>query len=190
MDPLEAFCRKFLSENEENWPPDEKSLAESFAAHFNAPPIFNLDSFTAFCKPLGIEVSAQAIPYELRGYNSVYENQRIILVSAKQDFPSADLQTAFHELREILEYVFRGLNKPTATGNALEIKAENFATSLRMRRTMLLAGMFADGARGIDNKWKRRGAYLLIFVVTMVYAGIDLMVPHFENANRDKNRKS
>ena len=65
-DPLGAFCMQFLADNPAQWPTNEDILVKAFLAYFKVQPIFDIKSFSDFCVSLGIEVSTQVIPKEMR----------------------------------------------------------------------------------------------------------------------------
>lgn len=184
-DPIEAFCRKFASENQEKWPPDEKDLALSFLAHFKVEPIFDLKTLNTLCEKLEIEVSTLPIPDEFKGYNCVYGTRRVIIISEKQDFVAADQQTILHEIREVLEHEFDRIGRPIAVGGGMETRAEGFAIYARMYSTIQISKMLFDDAAKITHTWKRRGAYVLIIAGTTIYGVLCAILPHMEKANRN-----
>jgi len=126
-DRLADFCRVFLSENRAQWPPDENSLATHFVEFFKLQ-FVERESLKRVCQDLNIKFSEGQLPKGMKGYNHCYNGERTIMIATDQFVPGASFEhTILHELRELMEYVFRDLGAETSTGAELEKRAEQFA---------------------------------------------------------------
>lgn len=141
------------------------------------------DGLRELCAQLGITLSFSSLPPELRGFNCVYDNKTEIVISEQQSFPGAEEHTLLHELREVLERIFVGLDYPTAdNGQELEKKAEDFARLARMAAINKSLPTFFEGADQIDRKWARVAAFVLIGGGALLYLFSCAMLPHLEDA--------
>ena len=172
MGRVAEFCQRVVTEHSEHWPISEKTLAEEFLAFTGLHLVANLEEVSEVCQSkLGISVSRSSMPDGLRGHNFSYGKERKILIATDQDYYGATLHTLLHELREILESEFRGLDHPIAgSDNAdLEKHAEDFATTLQVTAAFKAVPIFFESAREIERKWLRIGAYLLIILGAIAY---------------------
>lgn len=180
-DGLADFCRAFLSQNLAEWPPDENKLATSFVEffklHFAEP-----EALKKICQALNIEFSEGPLPRGMKGYNHCYNGERTIMIATDQFVPGASFEhTVLHELRELMEYVFRQLGVKTADSAELEQRAEQFAISARIMTAGNRLTSLIDDARLIETPWKRRLAYLAIVIGGLFHIVVCGLLPSLED---------
>ena len=107
------------------------------------------------CVRLSIEVSFLNLPKGHSGINGCYGDKRAIVVNEAKLIGLNREHALLHELREVLEYKFRDLNRPVALKNDLEMRAEMFAMTVRMHTGVKMWGCLTDLARDADTTWKR-----------------------------------
>ena len=179
-DRLADFCRAFLSQNRAQWPPDENRLATSFVEFFKLH-FAERESLKRVCQDLNIEFSEGPLPKGMKGYNHCYNGERTVIIATDQFVPGASFEhTILHELRELIEYVFRELGAETAAGADLEKRSEQFASSVRMTNACNVLASLLDDIH-IETTWKRWLAYLVITIGGLFYAGTCAFLPEFED---------
>ena len=179
-DRLADFCRVFLSENRAQWPPDENRLATRFVEFFNLH-FTEGAALKQICRALNIEFSEGPLPKGVKGYNHCYHGKRTIIIATDQSIPYASFEhTLLHELRELVEYVFRDLGAETSTAAELEKRAERFASSVRVTSACNVLASLLDDTH-IETTWKRWLAYLVIAIGGLFYAGTCAFLPEFED---------
>ena len=141
------------------------------------------------CEELGISVSIARLPHELRGYNSVFEDQKTIVISEYQSWPGADAHTLLHELREVMEHSFREQAYPTATAQELEKRAELFASLVMAASVQEGLPELIDSASRVSAKGLRWGAYLLITAGAFLFMAAFALVPYFEDLQESEETK-
>ena len=179
-EPLITFCQGVLAKYVSQWPPEESKLADEFTGHFGLSTLATFENQVKLCENLGIKVSEAILPENLRGHNCCYGNQREIQIH-KQKYLTRE-HTLLHELREILEHIFKDMRYPTAKQrSALEARAETFASSVRTGTfTKMLEGIFQAAAK-IESKWRRWGAFFLISLFGVAGLLSIPMLPVFED---------
>jgi len=189
--PLVTFCQGAVSKFASPWPPEESKLADAFIAHFSLPKLATFESQLKLCESLGIGVSEVILPDNLRGHNCCYGNQREIQIhNGKLHFITRE-HTLLHELREILEYIFRDMGYPTANErSAREDRAETFASCVEKDIFGdMLKGVFQAAAE-IGSKWKRWGAFLLLALLGIAGLFSITMLPAFEEQILDADSRN
>lgn len=178
--PLADFCAGFLSRHKEQWPPDESALAHEFIEQFPIGSLSRAEQMIAFAKDLGIDASLAALPNEMHGFNCATEKQTIVTLREDEGFPGSREHTFFHELREIMEYRFRDQGFSTAEGLELEKRAEQFAIAVRMLGLMKGLGPLIDGAKTIQQTWKRWLTVAGIVSLIVGAGAVCFLLPYFE----------
>lgn len=183
--PLADFCTAFLSRHKEHWPPDEGTLAREFVRQFQPGLLSRREDVILFADRLGIKVSLNALP-DLHGMNFSTEKATLILLNEPEAVPGSREHTFFHELREVMEFCFRDQGVPTVEGRELERHAEQFAMFARMESYTQAIGQLTDGAKEIQQVWKRWLAFGGLFLL-FVGAGLSCaLLPHLEKDLRSK----
>ena len=189
-DRIGDFCRSVIEQHSEGWPIAEPVLADEFVMFFGLNSFLVFEGMAEFCQSrLRIPVSLAPLPSEFRGFNDAYGENRRILISSNQDFPDAKLHSLLHELRELIEHGFHKLGCPTAEGHELEDRAEAFASSVQISAAIKKLPEFLDNASEIEKKWKRVGAYALIFVGAILYYFACANLPRMEDAFAEQRNK-
>lgn len=163
-----------------NWPPAENTLAQEFAEQFSLKLLSSPERLIEFAKGLGIDASLGALPDEIRGLNCSMGERTVIVLSEQESFPGSREHTFFHELREIMEYQFRGAGCPTARGTELERRAEQFAGLVRMAICTREFGPLFEKAQAVERTWARVLAFAGLLILAL---GVGLgcaLLPHFE----------
>jgi hypothetical protein len=142
---LSGFCKTVIAHYSGKWPPNEDAIAHEFVSIFGIDGFLRMDDLERFCQKLGIEVSTRELPKPLRGHNCLYDGKSEIVVGTVAG-PAAGLgpreHTLLHELRELIEYEFRKLDRPVAaTASDLESRAETFASLARAVAPLKSLGM-------------------------------------------------
>lgn len=189
-DLVVEFCAAFVSFQTERWPPEEDILADAVLAKFQTSPLVTPEQLENFGRALGIQVSILSLPPEIAGLNCTYLSQRAIYLTEKEAVPGAMAHTFFHELREILEGVFISLNQPTGSAAEMENRAEKFAVAARMESMNKYLLLWMQEAEGIEVKWQRWGAFILLAVLMLANGLFCVSLPRFEEEVHRKNRKS
>ncbi len=185
---LDTFCQGVVSKYASQWPPEEAKLAHEFIAHFGLLSLATFEIQLKLCESLGIKVSQAILPGNLRGLNCCYGNLREIQIHNGKWHILTCEHTLLHELREILEYIFEGMGHSTVKERrALEVRAETFASCVRMDIfTKMLESIFRAAAK-IESKWKRWGAFLLISLFGIAGLVSIPMLPVFEDTILDRD---
>jgi hypothetical protein len=190
-DPLLAWCRTVVTRHAGNWPPRESVLAGDFVSFFGPDSCTTLESLRQLCARLGIDVSVRLMPSDIRGHNSVYLTKRAIVLSEHQPLLGADEHTLLHELREIVEHIFKELGGATCdSAGELEIRAESFAGLVRSEAFSRQLSVFFQTAEQIENKWVRYGTFFLIGLGGLAFVCTCIFLPQLEHAvTADELRK-
>ena len=178
--PLADFCTAFLSRHKEHWPPDEGTLAREFTERFPIGQLFNTEQIVLFAKELGIDASLAALPDGMHGFNCSMEGQSVVLLNEQEGVSGSREHTLFHEMREVMECHFRNQAYPTAQGQELERRAEQFAIAVRMFGMMKVLGPLFEDANALQQTWKRWLAFAFLLVL---YLGVGIgyaLLPYFE----------
>ena len=178
--PLLTFCEQVISRHKGNWPPSEEVLAKEFVRKFLAKPLFGSEKIVQLSSRLGIGVSFQVLPEEMRGLNCFTETNAMIILKEEEGFPGSWEHTFFHELREILEYHFRDLGSPTVDDSKLEQHAERFAVFVRLVQFSEIAKYFVESAKEVEATWKRVSVCVFIIVFTVAWGLGCVLLPQFE----------
>ena len=187
-DPLVLLCKDFLSQNAEKWPPDENLLALALLTMFQATPLLTPENLEQFGSALGIQVSFHSLPPEMAGHNCSYLSCRAIFLAEEESIPGALAHTFFHEMREILEGIFVSLDRPTVSPAEMENRAEKFAVAARTESMNKYLLFWMQQADGIQVKWQRWGAFILIAVLMLANGLYCVYLPQFEEEIRRNNR--
>lgn len=185
---LTDFCAAFISRHKEHWPPDEGTLAQEFTERFPLGPLSRPEQIIAYAKGLGIDASLKVLPDEMHGFNCSIEEQAIVFLSEQESFPGSREHTLFHELREIMEYRFSDQGLPTAQGQELEKRAEQFATQVRIFGLMKEFGPLFDNAKAIEQTWKRVLAFVGLLTLTLGVGATYFLLPYFEEQFPTKSK--
>ena len=176
-----TFCQQVVSSHANNWSPSEHELAEEFVAFSSLKPLVETVGLTKLCAGLGIQLSVSDIPKELRGYNCSFANQRAIVLRDHEDFPGGKEHTLLHELRELLECVFRDLGYPIAKDRELEARAEQFASQVRVAAWLKGIEVLFHGAGKLLVTWQRWGVYALVVLLGFFYVATCVSLPQLED---------
>ena len=88
--------------------------------------------------------------------------------------------TLFHELRELVEYEFRDMGYPLATGfSDLESRAESFAGFVRAFGAIKNWQPLLEGIGDIKSGWGKIGIFLLAVALVVVCSVGYLALPHW-----------
>lgn len=179
--PLANFCTAFLSRHKEHWPSDEGTLAHEFAEQFPIRQLSNPEKILAFAQSLGIDASLAALPDGMHGFNCSMEGQSLVFLNEQEDFPGSREHTLFHELREVMEWHFREQGYPTAQGQELEKRAEQFATDVRLEHMMEKLGPLFDSATAVEQTWKRWLAFAVLIILVLGAGACCALLPYIED---------
>jgi hypothetical protein len=127
-DKLIRFCKGFMSRNGGILPISEKHLAREFVEYFELPPFIQIKDLMQFCSATNIELLEEELPKDLLGINGSLGSKRQIVFSGRSQDVFFQEHTVLHEIREIIEYVFRNLGLPTVEPNEREFHANWFAS--------------------------------------------------------------
>ncbi len=182
---LRGFCQHVIANCSEKWPPDEQYIADLFVKFFDIGPLVSTAQLTRLCTSLGISVSLTKLPAGLRGHNCVFEDKREIVITETIDAAAvmgSREHTLLHELREIIEYEFRHLQRPIATGyEDREERAEDFASDVRLAASFKTFGQILEGLG--KPKWTFGEVCFAVItgVAMVVYCITCVMLPHWED---------
>ena len=190
-EPLVTFCQSVVSKYVSQWPPEERKLADEFIAHFGLPKLGTFENQLKLCESLGIKASEANLPENLRGHNCCYGDQREIQIHNGEWSIITREHTLLHELREILEYIFRDMGYPTVQERGtLEVRAERFASCVETDVFGdMLKGIFQAATR-IGSKWKRWGAFFLLVLFGTAGLFSIMMLPVFEEQIFDEDSRN
>jgi hypothetical protein len=161
---LGDFCAQIVARHAATWPPSEPILANAFAAHLGYEHMGSFEGLVRWCGSVGIQVSTKSLPHDVRGYHYWFRDKCEIFVDEDSRLVVSREHTVFHELRELMEHVFREMGFPTLGENALESHAEAFAMHTRTAVVLETSKWLFDGAERVQSTWGRRSAYLLVGV--------------------------
>ncbi len=161
--PLVEFCTECISRHSNNWPPSKDDLAVDFVSQFEVLPLLSQKQIEALCFQLGIRVSFRVLPPELPGHNGSYENENAIELNEKEIAFGGMTHTLFHEIRELMERNFIGLQHPVIAENELEKRADLFAAFVRVNCIYKTLEDLMGGIADISSNLLRWGAYALLF---------------------------
>ena len=181
---LPEFCAAVVNRHASAWPPAEHQLAQEFLAHFGIAGLAYYDGLIKWCGEVGIDVSTAELPHDMRGFNYWHERGMSILMPVNGGYFLSREHTLFHELRELLEYVFEDLGHEVADQNTLESRAEEFAACVRIAIHVELAKDFFRMAGEVRHPLGRACAYgfvgLVMAASVMGCAGIRQLEAQFE----------
>ena len=109
-DLILSFCQNFVAHNLDAWPPKEQVLANEFAVYFRLPVFITMRELERFCSATNIELTQKKLPEDLLAVNCSTNGKRIIELNEVPQDLSIQPHTVLHEVRELLEYTFRGLS--------------------------------------------------------------------------------
>ena len=188
-DPLLSLCQRVV-ERGKSWPPAEDVLAEEFLSFFGISEFAHFGTLSQLCVQIGIVVSVQPMPSELRGHNSSYNGSRTIAIAENQSFPGANEHTLLHELRELLEHSFVQLGfAVAATPQDLEERAELFACLVRSHLAQKTMFVWLEQVGHVEKKWLRYGAYLLTVLCGIAMLVGCFLLPAFEDQALEHRRQ-
>lgn len=178
---LTNFGTAFLSRHKEHWPPDEGTLAHEFTEQFPIRQLSSSEKIIDFTRELGIDAALATLPDGMHGFNCSMEGQSIVLLGEQEDFPGSREHTLFHELREVMECHFRERGYPTAQGQELEKRAEQFAIAVRMFGMMRVFSPLVEDAKAIEQAWKRWLAIGGLIILALGTAAGCALLPYLED---------
>jgi hypothetical protein len=181
---LRCFCEAAISENPGAWPPEEGALARRFVSFFQLSPVPRLQELETLCRRLGVQVALAKMPAPLRGHNCCYQDRKEILITDLENVSVAmgsREHTLLHELRELLEYEFVKLGKPTATGAELERRAEAFASQTRAIASIQMWKPILDSTAQIQSTLLRIAAVIGLVLALWFYSFACLTLPRLED---------
>ena len=188
-DPLLSFCERVV-ERSKNWPPAEDVLADEFLSFFRISESARFETLSQLCVQIGITVSVQSMPSEIRGHNSFYNGSRTITIAERQSFPGANEHTLLHELRELLEHSFVGLGFAVAANpEDLEKRAELFACLVRSHLAQKTMFVWLEHVGHVEKKWLRYGAYVLTALGGIAMIVGCFLLPVFEDQASEYRRQ-
>jgi hypothetical protein len=188
-DLLVAFCNHAISRYKDHWPPEEGKLAHEFFAFLSLKPLITSENLKLFSQSLGVEFSLKPLQEGLYGVNGAYGSRREIVVSNSQGCFWGMEHTFLHELRELLEYIFRDLGSPTCGENKLEERAEGFATEVRMQLVSQMTMELLGDVQKVQTNWKRWLGYAVVSLFGLVLLTSCALHPQMEEAFR-KSKKN
>jgi hypothetical protein len=165
---LPEFCAAVVNRHDSAWPPTEDQFARDFLAHFGIARLAHYEGIIKWCGEVGVQFSTAELPHDMRGFNYWHEDTFSITMPINGGCFISREHTLFHELRELLEHSFRHLERPTASGNALESRAEQFAACVRIAICLEASKDFFEMARGVRDPLTRLLAYGLAGAATGV----------------------
>lgn len=120
----------------------------------------------------------------MRGFNYWYENTLSITMPIGGGCFISREHTLLHEFRELLEHNFTDLGRPTAVGDALEPRAEQFAACVRIAMFLESSKDFFKLAGDVKSPVGRVCAYGVVGALTVAAAvgcaGIRQLEAQFE----------
>jgi hypothetical protein len=181
---LRGFCQTIVAKHSGNWPPREEAIAEEFLSFLKVDDVLPWHGLEKLCARLGINVSVQELPRELRGHNCALGKKREIVIGKVEGsaavFGSQE-HTLFHELRELIEYEFRNIGHPVAIASDLESRAEMFAATVRVQASLKGWEPLLDGLGSIQSNWGRFAVALPVLAIIFVHSVTCLLLPHWED---------
>lgn len=179
--PLVEFCRECITRYANKWPPTESDLAMDFVLKFDVLPLLTTEQIETLCFQLGIKLSFRALSPELAGHNCSYENGNLIELNNKEIVFGGMTHTLFHEIREIMERYFIGLQYPVMDENEGELRADLFAGAVRAYCPHEIIEDLADGIADISSDLVRWGAYTLLFAGALAHGAACILLPQQED---------
>lgn len=177
-----SFCASFIERGGSSWPPTEDALAREFVSFCGIAALVQFDALSELCVRLGITVSVQPMPSELRGHNSSYNGARTIAIAEQHSFPGAKEHTLLHEVRELLEHTFVHLGFGIAINpEDMEQRAEHFACFVRSTLAGQTMIEWLEHAEQVEKKWVRYGVYLICVVGGLAMFMGCILLPRFED---------
>jgi len=169
-DRIRTFCYEFASRNSESWPPDEESLANAFISYFELPPFVSGANLEKICTKLEIQFVKEKLPDDLLGSNFHFAGKRRIAVNDRPERFGMKEHTAFHEIRELLEYEFHEIGFPTAEKDSeeLESRADQFALFVMCGREETWDHL-TNSAFEVRATWLKFGSIFLIFAARFIF---------------------
>jgi hypothetical protein len=190
-EPLTAFCRSFIKQYADSWPPSEDLLASNFIKYFHISFLLHTLDLEGVCSRLGIEILSDSLPDGVYGYNFRLGEIRKVVIKGEKQSISLHTHTAFHEIREILEYSFIELGFPTFPPSIREKQADAFALSVMFLASKNHWTAWLDRAGEIKSPWRKAGAFGLIGVGGILFCfGLcfSAVFPYIEDL-RGQNQK-
>jgi hypothetical protein len=187
-DEIAEFCQGVTSRHAEHWPITEDVLANEFLEFFGIQSLLLLtfQEVVQLCHSrLRIQVSVRQMPTGFKGFNGSYRDRCEIVISTDQELPGmADLHTLLHELREVIEWKFETIGRPTANCENLNLedRAELFATAVQIFAGCQMLPGLLESASEIKLRWLRISAYIGIFAGAAVYVFGCFSLPKLEDA--------
>lgn len=182
---VHGFCQHIIANHAGNWPPSEQVIAEEFVTFFKIDPVLRIERLTQLCTSLGISVSFKQLPTGLRGHNCVYRDKREIVIT--ENVPSASVlgsqeHTLLHELREIMEYDFRRLQRPIASSyDDREQRAEAFGIAVRVESAQKTFYGLLDGLGQPEWTFGQFCIAVLMVLAMTIHAALCASLPRWED---------
>jgi hypothetical protein len=168
-DQLILFCRDFVSRYPEQRV-TEALLATHFVLFFELPPIADISNLTEFCNSVGIALSKETLPPDLIGINGSVGNLRKIIISERVEDLCIQEHTLLHEIRELIEHVFRDLGSSISTPEEMEARASEFASFVMTSSYHSMFESWERDVAGIESPWQLILAALIIGAAQMLVA--------------------
>jgi len=168
--PLLGFCLNVISQHDENWPPNEQTLARDFVKWLGFNSFITRDDMKKLCHAKGVTLTFAPLAQDIHGLNCSFQDKKEIVITEHDLAPFSDTHTLFHEFRELLEHVFVELGHSTFDPeHSPEVQAEQFAALCRMEAAAREVPYLMDMAQKIEKKWARYLAYGFFFFCGAAY---------------------
>ncbi len=182
---LQGFCQHIIALCGANWPPSEDEIAAEFVPFFRIEPVLRLQKLKELCSSLGIAVTLKELPPGLRGHNCVFGDRREIVITENSELAAvlgSQEHTLLHELREIMEYEFRRLQRPIARDfSDREQRADDFGMAVRVETA---SGMFHKLTDGLgEPNWTLKDILIgvLAIIGMTIYVAMCKSLPQRED---------
>ena len=180
-DTFFAFGKSFISSHPVPWPPSERSLADYFVSYFKSSHFLTVADLELFCTVTEIELAVTTLPHDLLGINYSLNGKRSIELSAAPHDIQTRVPTVLHEIRELLEYTFRNLGRPTTNSEEIELRAEEFASSVMEFGGIRMICERVQNPNEMEAALRKGGSFALIAICALaLITRTDRMCPHFE----------
>lgn len=161
-DPLLSFCKECTRKYDGKWPVSNHNLASDFVDYFKIGFFPQMKELNQLCLTANIELSIEPLPDDLLAFNYLSNGIRKIVINASPENHLIEVHTAFHEIRELIEYIFCDLGFPIVDSNDKEKCADEFASAVLLHASIGTFKEWFESAAEIQPIWKKLGALGLI----------------------------
>jgi hypothetical protein len=191
-DPLISFCEETLRKYAGKWPVSNEDLAFDFVDYFGIPFFPQMSNLNQLFLVANIELSIELLAKDLLGFNCSSNGKRKIIIDGSPENRFIRVHTAFHEIRELIEYIFCDFGFPTVNSNEKEECADEFASAVLMCASLRGIKGWYERAMEIQSTWKMLGALVLSWIAGLAvvfYALYCEVRPQLQHHSVDRRSK-